>query len=129
MASNLKYPRAKIHRSPILVVLSVAAAVVSQSTANAASVTAAATNGIVVVNDVTGAISWCNSAISSTGTPVGRCLAVGAISPTSLSGNVRIQIIQGDVGMILNAATGNVVECSLVETSTGQPTGSCAAIK
>jgi hypothetical protein len=59
MATSLKRLGAKIQRSPILIVLSVAATVVFQSAANAAAVTAGATNGIVLVNDVTGAISWC----------------------------------------------------------------------
>jgi hypothetical protein len=89
---------------------------------------AVAPSGIVTLNLSTGAINYCVAFSNlSSGTPIGKCQKLGAISPTGLSGNARLDATNGHA-FVTNTATGLITECYLgFYTNNGAPFGSCIA--
>jgi len=88
---------------------------------------ALASNGIVSLNQGTGAVNFCvGYTYLNTGTPFGKCKKLGAISSVGLAGNARIDVTSNVHVFITNIVTGLVLECYLGHnTSTGVPSGSC----
>jgi hypothetical protein len=103
-------------------------------------VAAGGISGTIIVNQSNGTITFCPTQADLSTTPVsvpGVCAAIGAISSTSLAGNVQITVgapsvhlqspstnLSGNVALVLNTVTGIAVECPMF-VNNAQPTGVC----
>jgi hypothetical protein len=85
--------------------------------------------GVVIVNQTNGVITYCSGLLNlNTGTPIGKCAAIGTISVSNLVGNVQINTgtTANAAAFITNTATGAIVQCGLqVNATTGAPLGGC----
>jgi hypothetical protein len=93
--------------------------------------TTAVLNGVVIVDQTTGAVTYCTSLVnvSNAGaTPSDACAFMGRATPTSGSSTSLTVTASGSSVFVLNNVTGIILQCATIENivgSTGKPEGSC----
>jgi len=88
------------------------------------------TGGAIVVNQNTGAITYCTGFYTGTNpaTPSGTCTKIGTITPTTTAGPslvINSSLVPESSAIVTNIYTGKVVECTTTLTTQGVPNGSC----
>lgn len=92
------------------------------------------TSGVVIVDQTTGAISYCTSlvnATTSTAIPSDSCSLLGRATPTSGSSNSLSITASGSSVFVLNNVTGQIVQCATIDNvigNSGRPEGSCISL-
>ena len=105
------------------------AAVLAQTTQKFV-VSASVANGVVAVNQGSGAVSFCAGTVSTAGKPLtGSCshLGIALITTGAASSLSLVVTTSSSVFYVINNTSGQVTECGAI-VSNGVPTGSCAVI-
>ncbi len=111
--------------APICLVIS---GISSPALAEGVLIQAAGEQGMVVLDEGSGSITFCAAGVNVT-VPDGKCAGIGGlpISPAISNGFVTIGGVGGTAAFVGNPATGYVVECAL-ENNSGEPLGSCVPV-
>jgi hypothetical protein len=93
---------------------------------------AANASGLIVLNEVTGSITYCSPATVSN-TPIGGFGGIGGIPTTSLAGNGFVSLSEPGAGsgveFVGNIVTGFIVECACqYPSSGGSGSGKCIPV-
>lgn len=87
------------------------------------------TDGVVIVDQSSGAVTYCTSNVTLVGTtaaPTGVCTLLGRATPGSGATSLSVTASASSV-FILNNQTGAILQCSTLETSLARPEGSCVS--
>src|SRR5215510_4370928 len=96
---------------------------VSTTAAAYTPVAAASANSLLLINNATGAITQCGGLVSGS-SPIGTCFQIGAISSTSFSGHVQVNLVN-NIAFITDTGIGVIANCSVLINANGNPTGHC----